>query len=93
METMKNICVYMSCSSSRHAELHILNIYAILQYGHSEAGGVEHIPPGWSYWVGLVSLNVHIICFYRSWTSFRAYLIVGDSHATIISKRYHFKLD
>uniref|UniRef100_A0A3B4GG04 N-acetylglucosamine-6-sulfatase n=2 Tax=Haplochromini TaxID=319058 RepID=A0A3B4GG04_9CICH len=23
------------------------------QYGHSEAGGVEHIPPGWSYWVGL----------------------------------------
>uniref|UniRef100_A0A7N6AZI6 N-acetylglucosamine-6-sulfatase n=1 Tax=Anabas testudineus TaxID=64144 RepID=A0A7N6AZI6_ANATE len=23
------------------------------QYGHSEAGGVEHVPPGWSYWVGL----------------------------------------
>lgn len=25
-----------------------------LQYGHAEAGGVEHIPPGWSFWVGLV---------------------------------------
>uniref|UniRef100_A0A7N8XV37 N-acetylglucosamine-6-sulfatase n=1 Tax=Mastacembelus armatus TaxID=205130 RepID=A0A7N8XV37_9TELE len=23
------------------------------QYGHSEAGGVEHVPPGWNYWVGL----------------------------------------
>ncbi|XP_054624412.1 N-acetylglucosamine-6-sulfatase isoform X2 [Dunckerocampus dactyliophorus] len=23
------------------------------QYGHSEAGGVEHVPLGWSYWVGL----------------------------------------
>uniref|UniRef100_A0A673B7S6 N-acetylglucosamine-6-sulfatase n=1 Tax=Sphaeramia orbicularis TaxID=375764 RepID=A0A673B7S6_9TELE len=23
------------------------------QYGHSDAGGVEHVPPGWSYWVGL----------------------------------------
>ncbi|KAG7232235.1 hypothetical protein INR49_009388 [Caranx melampygus] len=23
------------------------------QYGHSEAGGVEHVPPGWSYWIGL----------------------------------------
>uniref|UniRef100_A0A8C6U7E7 N-acetylglucosamine-6-sulfatase n=1 Tax=Neogobius melanostomus TaxID=47308 RepID=A0A8C6U7E7_9GOBI len=23
------------------------------QYGHREAGGVEHVPPGWSYWVGL----------------------------------------
>uniref|UniRef100_A0AAQ5ZFS5 N-acetylglucosamine-6-sulfatase n=1 Tax=Amphiprion ocellaris TaxID=80972 RepID=A0AAQ5ZFS5_AMPOC len=23
------------------------------QYGHAEAGGVEHVPPGWSYWVGL----------------------------------------
>ncbi|MED6236862.1 hypothetical protein ATANTOWER_015315, partial [Ataeniobius toweri] len=23
------------------------------QYGHSEAGGVEHVPPGWSYWVAL----------------------------------------
>uniref|UniRef100_A0A8D3E704 N-acetylglucosamine-6-sulfatase n=1 Tax=Scophthalmus maximus TaxID=52904 RepID=A0A8D3E704_SCOMX len=23
------------------------------QYGHSDAGGVEHVPPGWNYWVGL----------------------------------------
>uniref|UniRef100_A0A8C6KVH5 N-acetylglucosamine-6-sulfatase n=1 Tax=Nothobranchius furzeri TaxID=105023 RepID=A0A8C6KVH5_NOTFU len=23
------------------------------QYGHSDAGGVEHVPPGWSYWVAL----------------------------------------
>uniref|UniRef100_A0A3Q2FPE8 N-acetylglucosamine-6-sulfatase n=1 Tax=Cyprinodon variegatus TaxID=28743 RepID=A0A3Q2FPE8_CYPVA len=23
------------------------------QYGHSGAGGVEHVPPGWSYWVAL----------------------------------------
>uniref|UniRef100_A0A667Z4N5 N-acetylglucosamine-6-sulfatase n=1 Tax=Myripristis murdjan TaxID=586833 RepID=A0A667Z4N5_9TELE len=23
------------------------------QYGHAEAGGVEHVPPGWNYWVGL----------------------------------------
>ncbi|XP_061124723.1 N-acetylglucosamine-6-sulfatase isoform X1 [Syngnathus typhle] len=23
------------------------------QYGHTEAGGVEHVPLGWSYWVGL----------------------------------------
>ncbi|XP_054480485.1 N-acetylglucosamine-6-sulfatase [Anoplopoma fimbria] len=23
------------------------------QYGHSEAGGVEHVPPGWNSWVGL----------------------------------------
>ncbi|KAM7367342.1 hypothetical protein PAMP_015251 [Pampus punctatissimus] len=23
------------------------------QYGHSEAGGVEHVPPGWNYWVAL----------------------------------------
>ncbi|XP_061618877.1 N-acetylglucosamine-6-sulfatase isoform X1 [Phyllopteryx taeniolatus] len=23
------------------------------QYGHAEAGGVEHVPLGWSYWVGL----------------------------------------
>ncbi|XP_072309833.1 N-acetylglucosamine-6-sulfatase [Eucyclogobius newberryi] len=23
------------------------------QYGHAEAGGVAHVPPGWSYWVGL----------------------------------------
>uniref|UniRef100_A0A665VPT7 N-acetylglucosamine-6-sulfatase n=1 Tax=Echeneis naucrates TaxID=173247 RepID=A0A665VPT7_ECHNA len=23
------------------------------QYGHSEAGGVEHVPPGWSHWIGL----------------------------------------
>ncbi|XP_056878408.1 N-acetylglucosamine-6-sulfatase [Takifugu flavidus] len=23
------------------------------QYGHAQAGGVEHIPPGWSFWVGL----------------------------------------
>ncbi|KAG7232645.1 hypothetical protein INR49_008267 [Caranx melampygus] len=27
------------------------------QYGHSEAGGVEHVPPGWSYWIGLVRLT------------------------------------
>lgn len=26
----------------------------VFQYGRSEAGGVEHVPPGWSYWVGLV---------------------------------------
>ncbi|KAK7891837.1 hypothetical protein WMY93_023800 [Mugilogobius chulae] len=23
------------------------------QYGHLEAGGVEHVPPGWNHWVGL----------------------------------------
>nr|XP_020464340.1 N-acetylglucosamine-6-sulfatase isoform X1 [Monopterus albus]XP_020464341.1 N-acetylglucosamine-6-sulfatase isoform X1 [Monopterus albus] len=23
------------------------------QYGHSEAGGLEHVPPGWNHWVGL----------------------------------------
>ncbi|XP_031169564.1 N-acetylglucosamine-6-sulfatase [Sander lucioperca] len=23
------------------------------QYGHPEAGGVAHVPPGWNYWVGL----------------------------------------
>ncbi|XP_008399108.1 N-acetylglucosamine-6-sulfatase isoform X1 [Poecilia reticulata] len=23
------------------------------QYGHSDAGGLEHVPPGWSYWVAL----------------------------------------
>ncbi|CAN9508495.1 unnamed protein product [Ophioblennius macclurei] len=23
------------------------------QYGRSAAGGVEHVPPGWSYWLGL----------------------------------------
>ncbi|XP_034019051.1 N-acetylglucosamine-6-sulfatase [Thalassophryne amazonica] len=23
------------------------------QYGHPAAGGVEHVPPGWNYWVGL----------------------------------------
>ncbi|XP_019753111.1 N-acetylglucosamine-6-sulfatase [Hippocampus comes] len=23
------------------------------QYGHTKAGGVEHVPLGWSYWVGL----------------------------------------
>lgn len=29
----------------------------VFQYGHSEAGGVEHVPPGWNYWVGLVRLK------------------------------------
>uniref|UniRef100_A0A3B3VB91 N-acetylglucosamine-6-sulfatase n=1 Tax=Poecilia latipinna TaxID=48699 RepID=A0A3B3VB91_9TELE len=23
------------------------------QYGHSDAGGLEHVPPGWSYWVAM----------------------------------------
>ncbi|XP_032446074.1 N-acetylglucosamine-6-sulfatase isoform X1 [Xiphophorus hellerii] len=23
------------------------------QYGHSDAGGLQHVPPGWSYWVAL----------------------------------------
>lgn len=32
----------------------MLPLHPLLQYGHAEAGGVEHIPPGWSFWVGLV---------------------------------------
>ncbi|XP_067110922.1 N-acetylglucosamine-6-sulfatase [Osmerus mordax] len=23
------------------------------EYGNSDAGGIEHVPPGWDYWVGL----------------------------------------
>lgn len=25
------------------------------QYGYKPAGGVEHVPPGWDHWNGLVS--------------------------------------
>ncbi|XP_077977089.1 N-acetylglucosamine-6-sulfatase-like isoform X2 [Glandiceps talaboti] len=29
------------------------------QYGDKEAGGVEHVPPGWDSWVGLVHNSVY----------------------------------
>jgi len=31
----------------------------LFQYGKKAAGGVEHVPPGWDEWHGLVS---HIEC-------------------------------
>lgn len=35
-------------------KLTTLDTVDMFQYGHSEAGGVEHVPEGWNYWVGLV---------------------------------------
>ncbi|XP_077488843.1 N-acetylglucosamine-6-sulfatase-like [Amblyomma americanum] len=29
------------------------------QYGHKKAGGVQHVPPGWSHWNGLVGNSVY----------------------------------
>lgn len=29
------------------------------QYGHKQAGGTEHVPPGWDWWVGLVGNSVY----------------------------------
>ena len=34
-----------------------VNFYAgkyLNQYGRAEAGGPEHVPPGWDFWAGLV---------------------------------------
>lgn len=36
---------------------HLYGTVGVLQYGHSDAGGVEHVPPGWNYWVALVRLG------------------------------------
>lgn len=33
-------------------------LFLCCQYGHTEAGGVEHVPPGWNYWVALVRLYI-----------------------------------
>lgn len=35
-------CIFHSCA------------VCVFQYGHSEAGGLAHVPPGWNFWLGLV---------------------------------------
>lgn len=47
----------VSCFSYLYSSLYLSTMF---QYGHAEAGGVEHVPPGWSFWVGLVSFGLGI---------------------------------
>ena len=50
--TLLHFCTHVLCDKI----CYYLGIILFVQYGHPAAGGVEHVPPGWDNWYGLVCI-------------------------------------